>query len=98
MCIMIIVFIHSHFFFNYSFVFFFFFSFFQFFDNVKQVCYYLRERERERDFSLGLFALQNAFKRNYFITTTRKYSFLIELGKKLDYTYRISTSLEILNY
>lgn len=66
MCIMIIVFIHSHFFFNYSFVFFFFFSF-QFFDNVKQVCYYLRERERERDFSLGLFALQNAFKRNYFI-------------------------------
>lgn len=67
MCIMIIVFIHSHFFFNYSFVFFFFFSFFQFFDNVKQVCYYLRETERERDFSLGLFALQNAFKRNYFI-------------------------------
>lgn len=68
MCIMIIVFsiIHSHFFFQ-LFIRFFFFSFFQFFDNVKQVCYYLRETERERDFSLGLFALQNAFKRNYFI-------------------------------
>lgn len=55
------------------------------------------EREKERDFSLGLFAFRNAFKRNYFVPRTRKYSFLIKLEKKLNYTYRIRLEVGLLN-
>lgn len=57
--------------------------FFSFFSSSIMSSLLIYEREKERDFSLGLFAFRNAFKRNYFVPRTRKYSFLIKLEKKI---------------